>query len=1103
MTLLFAPPELLSAYAFANDGSDADLAPRTHLRLFAGLGPSFPLTPFAVFKIASRSAEPRRVVVMDRERQVVPGFDLSQIGEGEATLLLTDTDDRRTVRVELDDPEGRVERVTLLGPRGTRPIAARDAPRWLFSAPRMQRLIARGSSTHVSIRTRSVDIADILEQGEQSATVLGLPVEGRHRWYVGSQNRDDGLRRAERGAPQRLNPMDRPDGPFDPVSPSDEVRRVEAMLQLSDFGGGLEQLLATLADDAERPWQQTELQQMLAQNGKKQFARAPRLGTLQMAVTDPGLARFFGFADLMDDMPDIDGQGGWDTLAIVGLFALEPKDFEQRGVHLASLLFQQAPGAGKLLDMLVRALNHASGQDQRADVDDIIQRVRSAGLMAAPFVAVVSPVPPWLPPELPGPQITEHRWQAATGNAPSALYRASFAFPQPPLAGMASLATLLDGTWVSRHETVAERAKPRAFGHERSSAGRLRKSLQPAAAFEPAGLLSDQDIDAEAGPVSYRAQASDFFGRFGSPDEFAVQPPPRPAPPPPVMRYHLERAAIDPLAPGSLSPGVLKLTVAVPHPAPADRFTADEEKRLGPAIVTPRIDDLAGGALEVVKLTVRLAGGAPHDVDLTAPGFFDMELLLPALAPQEKQSWTLTGVFTDTAGARSDAPGVNQDAASLLVEVTDVRPPRAYPTGIGLFWTSAPGPAPEVELKLTWPAPAGSRHRIYLTDQQGLGLTPPEVAEAQPGAAPSRGRVAAVGGHKVLDNGHVDRKVFRLLTEQPIQAGPDGAVLDARLPRSLATVQFLRIVPLGPDGGEPPFDGCGIVPVAVPDSRRPEAPRLEAPRLEREVDPATGTAQLRIVTDGFDRVALERDEPGLFTAGAQGSEPPQFRIRRAVGAVADPIYARTVGGGPLQVEDAAASPALFAGAYTDDQGGQGLEPFVRYVYWAEVRLPPERRLPANFLPLDPPGGVTVLDPANAQSHPRPISLPSAPRVLMHMPADPPAPPPDAAITITRAPANPAGEVMLTIQIAEPPHAHHLAIGPYRLAAWLQWAGKAIQPMDNANGAALNGVWPELSAAAVTTSVTPPENVDPASALTLRLAFVDPASRLGAPATVEV
>lgn len=42
-------------------------------------------------------------------------------------------------------------------------------------------------------------------------------------------------------------------------------------------------------------------------NGERQVVRAPRLGTLQTAVMDPGLARHFGFATQFDDLPDLDG----------------------------------------------------------------------------------------------------------------------------------------------------------------------------------------------------------------------------------------------------------------------------------------------------------------------------------------------------------------------------------------------------------------------------------------------------------------------------------------------------------------------------------------------------------------------------------------------------------------------------------------------------------------------------------------------------------------------------------------------------------------------------------------------------------------------------
>ncbi len=208
--------------------------------------------------------------------------------------------------------------------------------------------------------------------------------------------------------------------------------------------------------------------------------------------------------------------------------------------------------------------------------------------------------------------------------------------------------------------------------------------------------------------------------------------------------------------------------------------------------------------------------------------------------------------------------------------------------------------------------------------------------------APSRGRVAAAGCRRVLDGGQIDRTAFRLLTESPVVAGADGAVFTTRLPRSLETVQFLRIVPLGPDGAEPPFDSCGIVAVAVPDSRGPVAPRIDG-----HVDPATGAATLRVVTDGFDRSALQRDEPGLFDPGVAGTEPPRFRIRRAVGPVADPVYARVLREGPMQILNSAATPAVFEATFIDDGGaGRGLEPFVRYVYWgrgsAAARTPDPR-----------------------------------------------------------------------------------------------------------------------------------------------------------------
>jgi len=298
----------------------------------------------------------------------------------------------------------------------------------------------------------------------------------------------------------------------------------------------------------------------------------------------------------------------------------------------------------------------------------------------------------------------------------------------------------------------------------------------------------------------------------------------------------------------------------------------------------------------------------------------------------------------------------------------------------------------------------------------------------------------------------------------------------------LETVQFLRVVPLNAEGAEAPFDKCGIVPVAVPNSRLPPTPRLEG-----KVDSDSGFARLEIFADSFDRALLERDEPGIFNPSSQGNQPPEFRIRRAVGKVKDVVYAHPIATGPLALQAPATSDTVFSATFTDDSSGRGLEAFVPYVYWAEVRLPPERRLPANVIP-ESPGDVTTIYPANAEDQPRPWSLPSAPRVLMYIPKMAPAAPLPLLINVTRIPADDPRIVKVNIQIDGAPHAHNKAIDHYRLAVWSQWPDQEIVPFktDTTSLDEGNGV--------VAVSVPLPTTVLETSTLTLRLAIVDPVLR---------
>lgn len=1059
MTTLFAPPELLSVYAYAEDGSGRDLLKGTHVRLFAGHGGSFPLAPFVVFKLAAQPSEPRGLHVTDRAgAPVSQGLALATLGVASAIPILGDDEQRRTVRLELlpSEPDG-LDHVVLLDQTG-HGIAQRRAPRWLFSAPILHRLQLEGRARYVGMRTSVVQIGQILEGQLEPAAVLGLPIEGAHRWYVGGQTRATALGRVKDGAPLRLNRMDRPEGPFDRLSGDNESQRVEAMLAAATLGGGLEKILANLVDDGSAPpWAQLEAQDLTpAGAARRQTVHSPRAATLQFAALDPGLARFLGFATYIEDLPDLDARGRWDTLAVAGVFAVSPDS------PLATS--PPAQGESSLIELIVRSIARGGGPDIRADIDRVMAGVRAQGFQVRAAVALTAPTPPWDPPDLPQPDTVDLQWQPPVGGAPSSRYRAGFAFETRSLTTLAAVSAKLGGIWGTRHAPLAVpgsvpdiRAEPRMFGHENRPTGRVRKAGTPS--LQPANLLAERDLPA-ASEIACRVCASDLFGRFGAPVEFNVAPPPRPRPPRPVLRQHFERAAINLDSTAPQVPGVVKVLV-------------DPE-------AIPQIDDLAAGSLPISRLELSLLGPS-EVVDVTVPGVREITLPVGPLAPQAAGSWQLKGIFYDVDNTPS-AP------ATVTVNVRDVRSPKPYPTGVGLFWTSIPGASPDVEVRLAWPAPPASQHRVYLADEHGLGLTADDLADPHPAAGPSRARVAAAGCRKVIDGHPVAPEGFRLLTDPPILAGADGrAVLETLLPRSLATVQFLRIVPLGPDGAEPPFSSCGIVPVAVPDGRRPPPPALEG-----AIDPDTGAAKLKVVAKGFDAVTLERDEPGLFTAGLPGAVPPGFRIRRAVGAVPDPMYARIIGEGGL-----ALGAGAFTGEHTDNGGGAGLEPFVQYVYWAEVQLPPERRLPADLNPIDPPGGIAPINPAGAADSPRQFSLPSAPRTVMRAPLTPPNAPEAAKVTLTRQP--PAGGFTeMTIAIASPPRAHALAVDRYRLAIWTQWTengtGRDIEIVQKANGEDLKGGWPSIEDGEVTVSVATPGDLAAGAVLCVRLAYVDPLGR---------
>src|SRR5262249_14390468 len=156
-------------------------------------------------------------------------------------------------------------------------------------------------------------------------------------------------------------------------------------------------------------------------------------------------------------------------------------------------------------------------------------------------------------------------------------------------------------------------------------------------------------------------------------------------------------------------------------------------------------------------------------------------------------------------------------------------------------------------------------------------------------------------------------------------------------------------------GREAPFESCPVVPVAVPTDRGPPPPRVHG-----RVDAVSGKAVVSIEAVGLDLVELQAAEPGLFTTPpAADALAPEFRLRRARGTVLPPIYAREVARGTLVIRRDGAKVSFVA----DAEDPTALLPFVRYSYWAEVRMPRERRLKRGVVEVPPAGGVTALSPA--------------------------------------------------------------------------------------------------------------------------------------------
>lgn len=661
------------------------------------------------------------------------------------------------------------------------------------------------------------------------------------------------------------------------------------------------------------------------------------------------------------------------------------------------------------------------------DLGEVVEEQRSRGLLVEPLLTIAAAPPLPNRPAPPALSPGASRW--LVDERPfSASFRQQLLVQDTPLAPLVALARQDEGEWRSLHQML-----------ELPSGALRAKALLLGHDASGVGILADAPVPDREEPLLYRVHLGDLFGRYGKENEVEVSPPPHLPPPRPTPQTEIVRS--EPAGDGPQSPGSLIVRVPIPQPGeipPGGR---------APAEVSAELD----GESESTAAEGSLA---------------EFAFALPELMPGGEELLSLTVGFRDDRGVESDP-------AREAVRVADARAPKPLRTAAGLVWTSRPGPSEEVELRLAWPGRAGERYRVYFADAGSLGVT-------------TAGRTRAEIAEDVGDLGTIDRRErFRLLTDPPLEADEAGRVLlESHLPRSLQTVGVIRVVPVSAGNVEAPFANCGLVAVAVPAERRPPPPRLAV-----AVDAGDGRASISIEAPGLNREELQRAEGGLFTnPPSTEARPPEFRLRRAVGELVDPVYARRRTQGELQREQRNGED-LFAAEFEDGDAGEGLEPYIRYVYWAEVRMPPERRLPPGVPQVPMPGGIAATEPAQMADAPGVFSRPSAHAYAMRVPAQVPRLLADQVEATVLPGDEAAATVRLGITLSDGPSTHNSAIDCYRLRVWWRRPGSPITLLTT--GETMPCVQGELEWSSE--PFPQPQAGEPVEVL---LAYVDPLGRQG-------
>ncbi len=477
--------------------------------------------------------------------------------------------------------------------------------------------------------------------------------------------------------------------------------------------------------------------------------------------------------------------------------------------------------------------------------------------------------------------------------------------------------------------------------------------------------ITDRGAPAEA--FVYRISQQDWFGRWSEWALRDVAAAERPGPPKPILyAAYTPPAVTDPIQVGAIR-GSLSIMVPVPPVAalsPGSRLLDHLELSVD-------------GAMQNVALPSPSAPAPKLTADLTGP----------AIERAGTRTVTLIARWVDQAGVRS-APS---DPRTLALN--DPRPAPAVTFPPGLRYTSRPDATGKARFRLQWVSgPAQAFFRVFYSDETRLLRGLAQLAEGG-GTAGSRATAAlqslGVTGDPAERAARFEavedlfsRDLFEQITPKPLEAGAPGSAvgLDHAVSGALRVLSFYRVVSVTAAQVESLFNDASIVSVRVPNT-------LPSPRPTLMVQPRFDTGTNRFVAELTVSVPLGN------------VAPTEFRIRRGLQTTPDLNGMFVVATGNLQATPEGRRRAVYSDAGAQPLGRR-LEPWLRYLWRAEVRgpaevgggpsadwSPPSQPVAHVFVPPTPPPPATIVSLTQtvggnvaALTRPRPAARRPCPRV---------------------------------------------------------------------------------------------------------------------------